>query len=429
MDKSIRMYLMAGVIVMVGMFGGVLAWAAISDLAGAVIAQAVVVVETNLKKVQHPTGGVVGELNIKDGARVKAGDILIRLDETITRANLQIVTRQIDELEVRRARLVAERDPAGGFRLPEKLTVRASADPEIARIVDAEKWLLESRRSGRDGQKSQLNERISQLKQEMAGLDAQLAARKEQTRLIASELVGVEELFKKNLVPFSRVTTLQREASRLLGEQGQLVSSAAQSRGKIIETELQILQLEQDLRTEVLRDGREVDGKMAELSERKVAAEDTLKRIDIKAPQDGIVHQLAVYTVGGVISAGEVLMYIVPQTDGLTIEAKIAPQDIDQVVVGQEATIRLSAFNQRTTPELIGRVRHVSAELTKEQQTGVTYFTAKVDISDEEMARLKGLKLLSGMPAEVHMKTIERSALSFILKPLTDQFARTMRER
>jgi HlyD family secretion protein len=429
MDKSIRMYLMAGVIVMVGMFGGVLAWAAISDLAGAVIAQAVVVVETNLKKVQHPTGGVVGELNIKDGARVKAGDILIRLDETITRANLQIVTRQIDELEVRRARLVAERDPAGGFRLPEKLTVRASADPEIARIVDAEKWLLESRRSGRDGQKSQLNERISQLKQEMAGLDAQLAARKEQTRLIASELVGVEELFKKNLVPFSRVTTLQREASRLLGEQGQLVSSAAQSRGKIIETELQILQLEQDLRTEVLRDGREVDGKMAELSERKVAAEDTLKRIDIKAPQDGIVHQLAVYTVGGVISAGEVLMYIVPQTDGLTIEAKIAPQDIDQIVVGQEATIRLSAFNQRTTPELIGRVRHVSAELTKEQQTGVTYFTAKVDISDEEMARLKGLKLLSGMPAEVHMKTIERSALSFILKPLTDQFARTMRER
>jgi HlyD family secretion protein len=183
------------------------------------------------------------------------------------------------------------------------------------------------------------------------------------------------------------------------------------------------------LRTEVLRDGREVDGKMAELSERKVAAEDTLKRIDVKAPQDGIVHQLAVYTVGGVISAGEVLMYIVPQTDGLTIEVKIAPQDIDQLFAGQTATVRLNAFNQRTTPELVGRVRQVSAELTKEQQTGITYFTAKVDIPDDEIARLKGLKLLPGMPAEVHMKTVERSALSFMLKPLTDQFARSMRER
>lgn len=429
MDKSMRMYLMAGVIVTVGMFGGALAWAAISDLAGAVIAQAVVVVETNLKKVQHPTGGVVGELNVKDGSRVKAGDMLLRLDETVTRANLQIVTRQIDELEVRRARLDAERDESVGFRLPEKLGLRVAADPELARIVDAEKWLLDSRRIGRDGQKLQLRERVAQLKQEIAGLDSQLSARKEQTRLIASELVGVEELFRKNLVQLSRLTALQREASRLLGEQGQIVSSAAQSRGKIIETELQILQLDQDLRTEVLRDGREVDGKMAELAERKVAAEDTLKRIEIKSPQDGIVHQLSVYTVGGVISAGEVLMYIVPQADGLTIEAKIAPQDIDQVAVGQQATVRLTAFNQRTTPELTGRVRQVSAELSKEQQTGITYFVAKIDISDEELARLKGLKLQPGMPAEVHMKTVERSALSFILKPLTDQFARSMRER
>jgi HlyD family secretion protein len=429
MDKSIRMYLTAGVVVTAGMFGGALAWAAISDLAGAVIAQATVVVETNLKKVQHPTGGVVGELNVRDGSRVKAGDILIRLDETVTRANLQIVTRQIDELEVRRARLDAERDESAGFRLPEKLAARAVTDPELTRIIDAEKWLLDSRKNGRDGQKSQLRERIAQLKQEIVGLDSQLAARKEQSRLVALELIGVEELYKKNLVQLTRLTTLQREGSRLQGEQGQIVSSAAQSRGKIIETELQILQLDQDLRTEVLRDGREVDGKMAELAERKVSAEDTLKRIDIRAPQDGIVHQLAVYTVGGVISAGETLAFIVPQADGLTIEAKIAPQDIDQVLVGQQATVRLTAFNVRTTPELTGRVRQVSAELTKEQQTGVTYYTAKVDIPDSELARLMGLKLVPGMPAEVHMKTVERSALSFMLKPLTDQFARSMRER
>lgn len=429
MDASIRKYLLAGIVVMVCMFGGALAWAAIADLAGAVIAQGTVVVESNLKKVQHPTGGVVGELNVRDGSRVKAGDVLLRLDETVTRANMQIIYRQIDELEVRRARLDAERDPAGGFTLPDRLTARLAFEPELARIVDAEKWLLESRRKGREGQKSQLLERIAQLREEIVGLDAQLLARKEQSRLIASEMIGVEELFRKNLIQLSRLTGLQREEARLLGEQGSIISSAAQSRGKIAETELQILQLDQDLRTEVLRDGREVDGKMAELSERKVAAEDTLKRIEVKAPQDGIVHQLAVYTVGGVIAAGEVLMYIVPQTDGLTIEAKIAPQDIDQVFAGQTATVRLNAFNQRTTPELVGRIRQVSAELTKEQQTGITYFTAKVDIPDDELARLKGLRLLPGMPAEVHMKTVERSALSFMLKPLTDQFARSMRER
>lgn len=428
MDKSIRMYLMAGTVVTVGMFGGALAWAAMSDLAGAVIAQATVVVETNLKKVQHPTGGVVGELNVRDGAKVKAGDVVIKLDETVTRANLQIITRQMDELQVRRARLDAERDAGLGFRLPEKLEQRATSDGELARIIDAEKWLLESRRTGREGQKSQLRERIAQLRQEIAGSDAQLAARKEQARLIASELAGVEELFRKNLVQLSRLTSLQREASRLLGDQGQIVSSAAQSRGKIIETELQILQLDQDLRTEVLRDGREIDGKMAELAERKVAAEDTLRRIDIRAPQDGVVHQLAVHTVGGVITAGEPLMFIVPQADGLTIEAKIAPQDIDQVVAGQQATVLLTAFNVRTTPEVKGRVRQVSAELSREQQTGATYYTAKIDIPDGELARLKGLKLMPGMPAEVHVRTVERSALSFFLKPLTDQLARSMRE-
>lgn len=429
MDKSIRSYLLAGSIVTFGMFGGALAWAAMADLAGAVIAQGTVVVESNLKKVQHPTGGVVGELNVRDGAKVRAGDVVIRLDETVTRANLQIVARQIDELAVRRARLDAERDEAGGFRLSPELARRAEADAELARIVAAEKWLLESRRSGREGQKAQLRERIAQLRQEIEGLDSQLAARREQSRLIATELVGVEELFRKNLVQFSRLTALQREASRLLGEQGSIMSSAAQSRGKIVETELQILQLDQDLRTEVLRDGREVDGKMAELAERKVAAEDTLKRVEIRAPQDGIVHQLAVYTVGGVISAGEVLMYIVPQADGLTIEAKIAPQDIDQVRPGQPATVRLTAFNVRTTPELTGSVRLVSAELSKEQQTGATYYTAKVDIPDAELARLQGLKLQPGMPAEVHMRTVERSALSFFMKPLTDQFQRSMRER
>ena len=193
----------------------------------------------------------------------------------------------------------------------------------------------------------------------------------------------MRELWRKNLVQIQRVTALERDAARLEGERGQLIASIAQAKGKITETELQILQIDQDLRTEVGKELREIQGKIAELVERKVAAEDQLKRIDIRAPQDGIVHQSTVHTVGGVITAGEPIMLIVPEADALTVEAKLAPQDIDQVRVGQSAVLRFSAFNQRTTPELNGVVSRVSADLTTDQRTGATYYTVRIAIFDE----------------------------------------------
>jgi membrane fusion protein, type I secretion system len=230
-------------------------------------------------------------------------------------------------------------------------------------------------------------------------------------------------------VQIQRVTALERDAARLEGERGQLIASTAQAKGKISEIELQILQIDQDLRSEVAKDLREVQGKIAELVERKVAAEDQLKRIDIRAPQDGMVHQSTVHTVGGVITPGEAIMLIVPEADALTVEAKLAPQDIDQVRVGQTAALRFSAFSQRTTPELDGVVSRVSADLTTDQRTGAAYYVVRITLSDSEIARLGGLRLVPGMPVEAFIKTGERTVLSYVMKPFTDQINRSFRSR
>ena len=427
-QRSIRRHLLGGLAVVALLAGGVGGLAATTELAGAVIAPGVMVVDTNVKKVQHPTGGVVGELRVRDGDRVKAGDVVVRLDETITQANLAIVVKSLNEMQARLARLEAERDDADKVVFPSDLLAR-SGDPEVARIIEGERNLFRLRKTARAGQKAQLKERISQLREEIQGLTGQVAAKKREIELIGQELEGVRDLWRKNLVQIQRVTALERDAARLEGERGHLIAATAQSKGKISETELQIIQIDQDLRSEVAKELREVQAKIAELVERKVAAEDQLKRIDIRAPQDGMVHQLAVHTIGGVITPGEAVMLIVPEADALTVEAKLAPQDIDQVGVGQAAMLRFSAFNQRTTPELKGEVTRVSADLTTDQRTGARYYTVRISIPEDEVARLGGLKLLPGMPVESFIQTGERTVLSYLTKPLTDHIARAFRGR
>ncbi|WP_244627176.1 HlyD family type I secretion periplasmic adaptor subunit [Microvirga tunisiensis] len=256
-------------------------------------------------------------------------------------------------MTARRARLEAERDGVETIRFPMDLVSRAD-HAVVADLMSGERRLFDSRRASRAGQKSQLRERVAQLAEQIDGTKLQAAAKADEIDLIASELTGVQELWKKNLVPITRVTSLKREETRLRGERGQLISTVAQAKGKISETELQIMQIDQDLRSEVSTELREVQVKIAEFVERKVAAEDQLKRIDIRAPQDGIVHQSAVHTVGGVIGPGETLMLVMPEGDELSIEVKVAPQDIDQLRQGLDTVLRLSAFNQRTTPELRG---------------------------------------------------------------------------
>ena len=406
-------------------FGG---WIAIAELSGAVVASGSLVVDSNVKKVQHPTGGVVGELRVRDGVHVRAGDVVIRLDATVTRANLSIVVKGIDELSVRQARLEAERDDREDVRFPSELTSRLR-NPDIWRLVDGEQKLFELRRLARAGQKAQLRERIGQLKEEIKGLAEQAEAKTGETELILRELEGVRSLWAKNLIPIMRLTQLERETVRLKGERGQLIASTAQAHGKMAETQLQIIQIDQDLRSEVARELREIQGKMAELLERRVAAEDQLMRIDIRAPQSGIVHQLNVHTVGGVITASEPAMLIVPEADDLTVEVKLPPQNIDQLVLGQAAVLRFSAFNQRTTPEINGIVKRISGDIVQDQKSGAAYYLVHIATPVEEVARLDGLKLLPGMPVDAFIQTESRTVLSYLVKPLRDQLAKALRER
>jgi HlyD family secretion protein len=427
--RSIRRHLVVAVATAILLVGGVGGWAATTEFTGAVIAQGTLVVDSNVKKVQHPTGGVVGELRVRDGDKVKEGDIVVRLDDTQTRANLQIVVKGINELLARKAREEAELAGNAEIAFPKEL-LEVNADPDVTYIINGEKRLFEIRRSAREGLKSQLTERTVQSEEEIKGLQAQVTSKDQQIGWIKQELEGVNDLWKKQLVQFNRVTQLEREGARLDGERGQLIAAVAQSRGKIAETKIQILQIDQDMRTEVGKDLAEIRGKLAELVEKRVAAEDQLKRIDIRAPQNGMVHQLDVHTVGGVVTPGQQIMLIVPDADKLIVEAKAQPQDIDSLRVGQSAVLRFSAFNLRTTPEINGTVTLVSADVTQDQRSGLSYYTVRVAVTPSELARLgDDLKLVPGMPVEVFVQTNPRTILSFVVRPFHDQIVRAFRER
>jgi len=425
---SIRHHQRVGLIIVGLLAGGVGGWAATTDISGALIAPAHLVVDSHVKKVQHPTGGIVGEILVRDGDQVKAGDVVLRLDDTITRANLAIITKGLTELTARKARLEAERDGADAMTLPSDLATRVNYD-HVEHVIAGEQRLFDLRKESRIGQKAQLRQRIEQLNQEITGLTAQADAKSREIEFIERELKGARKLFKKNLMPITKMMNLEREATRVEGEKGNLISTIARAKARVAETELEIIQIDRDLASEVAKELREIDAKMGEFVERKVTAEDQLKRINIRAPQDGVVHQSTVHTVEGVINAGETIMLIVPKADNLTVEAKVAPQDIDQLQLGQTAMLRFSAFNQRTTPQITGTVRRISADITTDEKTGASYYTVRVAMAAEEIARLGDVALVPGMPVEAFIKTGDRKVLSYLVKPLSDQITRTFREQ
>jgi HlyD family secretion protein len=427
---SIQRYLIVGVFIVLVFSVGVGGWATTFHLSGAVICQGVVVVDSNVKKVQHATGGIVSELRVREGDHVDAGKVLIRLDETQTLATATIVTQSVDELLARGARLEAEREGADEIGFSKGLIERArDQNSEAAHVISAERALFKLRREARAGQKAQLQERTTQLADEIKGYTGQAEAKQKEIELINKELEGVQTLFQKNLVPITRLTSLQRDAARLDGERSQLIGTVAQAKGKIAEIQLQMIQIDQDLRTEVGKDLIETRSKLAELAERKTAAVDQLNRTDIRAPQSGRVHELTVHTIGGVIAPGEQIMLIVPDTDALAVEVKIAPRDIEQVYVGQIASMHFAAFNQKTTPELQGDVSMVSPDLTQDQRTGTSYYTVRITLKAEEVMKLGKSKLVPGMPVEVFIQTSERTVLSYLTKPLMEQAERALRER
>ncbi|WP_320195413.1 HlyD family type I secretion periplasmic adaptor subunit [Agrobacterium rosae] len=426
-SRSIRHHLAAGLVVGVVLLGGAGAWASVATLSGAVVASGHFVVDSYVKKVQHPTGGVVGEILVREGDVVKAGDILMRLDSTQTRANLAIVTKRLDELTARQARLEAERDDLAEIVFPTSLLARAQ-NVDVASAIHSETRLFAFRKQSRDGKKAQLAERVVQFRHEIEGLKAQETAYADGMTVLNNEIASLNALRQQGVVSDQRLNSLKTQAATFGGERGEKIAYQAQAAGKISETRLQILQIDQDQKAEVGSELADVQAQIGEYVERKISAEDSLKRIDITAPQSGTVHQLAVHTVGGVISTAEAIMSIVPESDELALEVQIAPKDIDQISLGHEAMLRMSAFNQRTTPQLKAHVTRIAADLTTNERTGTSSYVVRLTVAELELTKLKGLRLVSGMPAEAMIKTEDRTALSYLLKPLSDQITRAFRE-
>ncbi len=428
-DKHIRDSARSASWVIALLAGSTLIWGGLFPLAGAVVSLGTVTVEGNVKKVQHPTGGIVGELMVKEGSRVKHGDVVARLDATQTRANLGVVVGDMLAQRARMLRLLAERDDLADLRFTAELLAAATVDPTTRQAIDSETQLFIARRTVREGQKSQLRERVSQTEKEMQGTEMQMRATSEQLAIAAEERLALEPLRLKGLVQKPRLTALDREISRSEGIIGDAKSRLEQGRAKIRETETQIMQVDRDRISETNKELREAEAKLVELIERRKLAEDQLQRVDIRATASGIVHEMNVHTVGGVVNQGEPLMLIVPDPQELVVEAKIAPQDIDQIHDKQPARIRFTSFNQRITPEVIGSVFRISPNTTKDQQTGATYYTVGLRLAEGEAEKLKGSNLAPGMLAETFITTADRTALSFLFKPLTDNFIKVFAGR
>ncbi len=426
--RSARRFMATELFLIIFLFGGFFTWAAVSQIAGAVIASGIVRVETSSKKIQHPTGGVIGEILVKDGDSVEVGDVLIRLDAKAAHSELAIYTDQLNAMKARRARLLSEREGKSFDFASVKLDSNAVGTP-LSEIIVGETRLFEARQVALISQKKVLVERKNQFENEIGGANAQIVAKQKEIELLGLELKGVEELFTANLASVSRVMPLRRELARAQGDLNVLGAQIAQLKGKIDEVNVQITSLDQERLSEVNRDLQELEPKLAEIESRKAMANEVVQRVDVRAPVSGFVSQLAVHTIGGVIQSGETLMQIVPRNDPLTIEAAVAPSDIDQVKVGGKAMLRLTAYNRRVTPELSGVISTVSADAVRDDRTGQSSYSVKISVSDDEFAKLSGTPVIPGMLAEVYIETTQRTVLSYLLKPATDQFAKVFREK
>ncbi len=424
-NQSIRRHLAAAATASAILILGAGGWAATTELSGAVLANGRVVVDTNVKRVQHSLGGIVSAVNVRNGQRVSKGEVLVSLDATVARANLAVITKALDALRIRQQRLEAERDGEPTFALPPEVRHRLD-EPDFADLMRTETGFFRSRSKVRAGLKAQLQERILQFEEQTLGLEEQATAYSDTLDLIADELVGVEKLYEKRLVAVQRMMQLKREEADIRGKHAQTNAEIAKVKGQISEIRLQILQIDEDLRAEVTGELREIQEKSAELVERPAAALDQVNRIDIRSPVDGVVHQLVLHTVGGVVDPGATLMLVVPESDDLSIEVRIEGQDRDQIHVGQPAFVRMSAFDQRTTPELNGRVETVAADLVEDGQSS-PYYPARIALLSGEVDRLDGLVLTPGMPVETFVQTSSRTVLSYLIKPAADNAARAFR--
>ena len=426
--KSLRRHSVIGLLGVVGLFGGLTAWAALTDIQGAVIAGGSLIVEGFSKQVQHADGGIVTEINVRNDDAVEEGQVLLRLDDTSIKAGLAVVNAQRNEGLVIEARLVAELAGKPDFTLPAELAP-IKDDSEIASRYLTQQEILAARVRDQSGKVSQLNEQIAQLDHQIEGLEIQLKATEKQYDVIAARTADMEGLYAKNLVEAGQVSTLQLQLASAEGEKGRLNAAIAQTKATIAEKQLQIEQLNTEFTQRALDELQKTRQVLAEATQQKVAAEDRLARTTIRAPQAGIVHESIVHTIGGVVGSGQTLMMIVPQSDDLLVGIHIDPMDIDQIQPNQRVHLRFSSLDQRKTPEAWGHIEQVSPDLVVEQQTGRRYYTANVRIEAEGKAKLPAnIKLLPGMPVEAFVTTGERSVLDYLVHPFVAELQLAFRE-
>lgn len=402
-----------------GLVFGVGGWAAQAKLAGAVIAPGQLVVPDQVKTIQHRDGGIVASIPVANGDQVKAGDVLLRLDETQTKVELAIVQSQLSQLRAMKLRLEAERDGSLSIQF-----LNAALDAEI---VDSETKLFNENRRMIDNQKMQLSMQIAQIEDQVNGLNSQKTANESEKRILSKEIAIVEKLADKGLVKLSEFRELQKQVARSEGSRGEIDARIAEAQGEISELKIKLLSIDQTTKSETQKEIVSIEAKLAELGEREVAARDRLSRMEFRAPVDGFVYDLKVHTIGGVIAPGATVMSIVPEGDEMKVEVRIAPVDIDRVTTGQAARMRLTAFNQANTPEVLGNVETIAGATVIDSTTGQPYYLATVTM-DLSGVDLSGKKLMPGMPIEVYVQTEERAAWSYLAKPFTDQMLKAFRE-
>ena len=425
---SARAPLALGFIAIAVLVGGFGAWAALSNIAGAVVASGQIEVERNRQAVQHPQGGVVLTLDVIEGQRVAEGEILMRLDPSTIRSNLTVIRAQLNEWRARQARLEAERDLATRIAFPADLLETAATDPDLADVLEGQRNLFAARAETLAQEVDQLGRRADQIRAQIDGFTAQDQALRDQRSLVLAELENVQNLVERGLAEASRALSLQREAARLLGSIGEIEAASAEAAGRITEIELQVLQQQTARREEAIAELREVRVQQAELIERQRVLERQMEDSEIRAPVAGVVYGLAVFGARSVVQAAEPVLYLVPQDRPLVISTRIAPTDVDEVFVGQAVTLRFPAFDMRTTPELFGLVRQVSADAFVDGASGASFYEAEIVLNEGETSRLGGETLLPGMPVEAFIRTEDRTPLAYLLRPLADYFNRAFRE-
>jgi HlyD family type I secretion membrane fusion protein len=414
-------------IVLIGGFG---AWATLVNIAGAVVASGRIEVEQNRQVVQHPDGGIVSEILVGEGAEVAADQVLIRLDPSILLSEIAIIEGQLFELMARRGRHEAEQDGRAEAIFDPLLVAAAAENPGTRVLMQGQVQLLQARAASLASQITQLNKRSEQIATQIEGIRAQQDALTVQLRLIEEELADQQSLLDRGLAQASRVLALQREQARLVGQIGALIAEAATAQGRITETEIEILRLQEARREEALTRLRDLQFREMELAEQRRALLQRLERQDIRAPLAGVVHGLQVFARRAVLRPAEPLLYIVPQDRPLIITAEVSPVHIDQVYPGQDVTLRLPALDQRRTPELVGRVVQTSADAFSDPATGAAFYRAEIVLAEGEVNRLPaGTKLIPGMPVQAFIRTGDRSTLEYLVKPLADYFSTALRER